>query len=65
MMKGTRLINIWGGGMVMEYIKAEYRRLVKLLCEKYNKILAQDIFKKANNRTSDKENEKNEKNINK
>lgn len=49
----------------MEYIKAEYRRLVKLLCEKYNKILAQDIFKKANNRTSDEENEKNEKNKNK
>lgn len=39
----------------MEYIKAEYRRLVKLLCEKYNQILGQDIFNKANDRTSEKE----------
>lgn len=39
----------------MEYIKAEYRRLVKLLCEKYNQILGQDIFIKANDRTSEKE----------
>lgn len=39
----------------MEYIKAEYRRLVKLLCEKYNQILGQDIFSKANERTSEKE----------
>lgn len=37
----------------MEYIKAEYRRLVKLLCEKYNQILGQDIFRKASDRTSD------------
>lgn len=43
------------GGMVMEYLKAEYRRLVRLFCDKYNQIVAQDIFNKANNRTSDKE----------
>ena len=39
----------------MEYLKAEYRRLVRLFCDKYNQIVAQDIFNKANNRTSDKE----------
>ena len=50
----------------MEYIKAEYRRLVKLLCEKYNQILGQDIFNKANDRTSEKEErEGNEKKQNK
>lgn len=41
----------------MEYLKAEYRRLVKLLCEKYNQIMGQDIFNKANNRTSEQEKE--------
>ena len=49
----------------MEYIKAEYRRLVKLLCEKYNQILGQDIFNKANNRTSDEEKEEKERENNK
>ena len=43
------------GGMVMEYLKAEYRRLVRLFCEKYNQIMGQDIFSKVNNRTSDEE----------
>ncbi len=41
----------------MEFLKAEYRRLVQLFCEKYNQILGQDIFNKANNRTSEKEKE--------
>lgn len=50
----------------MEYLKAEYRRLVKLLCEKYNQIMGQDIFSKANNRTSEqKKEEKQEKKENK
>lgn len=44
----------------MEYLKAEYRRLVKLLCEKYNQIMGQDIFSKANNRTSEKGKEEKE-----
>ena len=54
------------GGMVMEYLKAEYRRLVRLFCEKYNQIMGQDIFNKANDRTSEKEErERNEKKQNK
>lgn len=53
------------GGMVMEYLKAEYRRLVRLFCEKYNQIRGQDIFNKANNRTSDEEKEEKERENNK
>lgn len=49
----------------MEYLKAEYRRLVKLLCEKYNQIVGQDILHKANNRTSEKEKETKERKIDK
>lgn len=35
----------------MEYIKAEYRRLVRLFCEKYNQIIANDILHTANEKT--------------
>ena len=45
----------------MECLKAEYRRLVRLFCEKYNQIMGQDIFNKANNRTSEKEEKEREK----
>ncbi len=49
----------------MEYLKAEYRRLVRLFCEKYNQIVGQDILHKAKNRTSEKEKEPKEKKIDK
>lgn len=54
-------MGIMRGGMVVEYLKAEYRRLVKLFCEKYNQIIGQDIFSIANNRTSEKEEKEREK----